>query len=1095
MRLSPTYKGKIKKTVKSVAVPDISQSVGSVVSLARDFTSLRDTLVVSVEEKLNEVDSKVELLETVLEEVKSIKKGDPGEDADEQKIADWVLSQIPTPKDGENPDPEDVIREVLSRLPAVPNKEDIVAEVVKRIPTPTASLKIIKEELNLDKDALVEEIINSPKLKLKKSNIDGLEMSLKDLDRRYVHGGGDTVAAGTNITITRNSNGDKVINASGGGGSIDLQTNGVSNASQTVLNLIEGNNMTLTADGAGGVTLDVSGLETVYVPYTGATANVDIGSNAFISTAGLYFDPSATSYINNSGGTVTVSSPTNTAAFAVTAAGSASATFDVSAMMSSRVFTFPDASGTLALTSDIPSLSGYIQGSGTTNEISYFTGSGTIGSLTTATYPSLTELSYVKGVTSAIQTQLNTKGTFTLPALTNGSVLFSNGTTIAQDNANFFWDDTNNRLGIGTASPSTDLHISKSAAGATSRIDTNSTTALAVITMSEPSVTGGSANIYYSPSGGAGTNILSVPNSSGFQVGTGASGGFYFNTRNTSATINFATGGNALSNVRMVIGNAGALKLNAYGSGTFTGTATKNLAVDASGNVIEVATGGGTGDVTGPASSTDNAIARFDGTTGKIIQNSAVTVADTTGDMTAGTYNGNTISSGTTSGTNTGDQTITLTGAVTGSGTGSFATTIATPGTLTVVSTNSTATAHTHAITSSSAPGAAASILATDASGIIGSTGTRIVKGWFTDLAVTNAIAGSITGNAATATALATPRTIGTLTGDVTTAGSSFDGSANNTNATVLATVNSNVGSFGSATQVATFTVNAKGLTTAASNVTITPAIGSITGLGTGVATALAVNVGSAGAPVTFNGALGTPSSGTVTNLTGTASININGTVGATTPSTGVFTTLVAGSTTSLLLGTAGSAVGNIGFRNATSGTATVAPPTGALGTYTVTLPNAASTLPIFGQQITFAGPTAARTVTLPDAAFTVARSDAAQTFTGTQTFSQVVTTNNAITATANAATVPITSRISTVTNNSAATLTITITTTSAVDGQMVMVRVLDFSAVAQTLTLVNTENSTVTAPATTNGSTTLPLTLGFQFNANTTKWRLIASA
>jgi len=36
----------------------------------------------------------------------------------------------------------------------------------------------------------------------------------------------------------------------------------------------------------------------------------------------------------------------------------------------------------------------------------------------------------------------------------------------------------------------------------------------------------------------------------------------------------------------------------------------------------------GTGDVTGAASSTDNAIARYDGTTGKIIQNSAVTIAD-----------------------------------------------------------------------------------------------------------------------------------------------------------------------------------------------------------------------------------------------------------------------------------------------------------------------------------------------------------------------------------------------------------------------------------------------------------------------------------
>jgi len=41
-----------------------------------------------------------------------------------------------------------------------------------------------------------------------------------------------------------------------------------------------------------------------------------------------------------------------------------------------------------------------------------------------------------------------------------------------------------------------------------------------------------------------------------------------------------------------------------------------------------------------------------------------------------------------------------------------------------------------------------------------------------------------------------------------------------------------------------------------------------VSGLGTGVATALAVNTGSAGAVVLFNGALGTPSSGTLTNCT-----------------------------------------------------------------------------------------------------------------------------------------------------------------------------------------------------------------------------------
>lgn len=74
----------------------------------------------------------------------------------------------------------------------------------------------------------------------------------------------------------------------------------------------------------------------------------------------------------------------------------------------------------------------------------------------------------------------------------------------------------------------------------------------------------------------------------------------------------------------------------------------------------------------------------------------------------------------------------------------------------------------------------------------------------------------------------------------------------------------------------------------------------STTTTGTGILTALGVNVGSAGAPVLFNGALGTPSSGTVTNLTGTASININGTVGATTPAAGTFTNLTATGTVDL---------------------------------------------------------------------------------------------------------------------------------------------------------------------------------------------------
>ena len=139
------------------------------------------------------------------------------------------------------------------------------------------------------------------------------------------------------------------------------------------------------------------------------------------------------------------------------------------------------------------------------------------------------------------------------------------------------------------------------------------------------------------------------------------------------------------------------------------------------------------------------------------------------------------------------------------------------------------------------------------------------------------------------------------------------------------------------------FVVNGGALGTPSSatltNATGLPVSTGISGLGAGVATFLATpssaNLAAAVTDETGTGALvfatsptlvtpalGTPASGVVTNLTGTASININGTVGATTASTGAFTTLTTSSTVTHNGGTANGVAYLNGSKVLTTGSA-----------------------------------------------------------------------------------------------------------------------------------------------------------------------------
>ncbi len=122
---------------------------------------------------------------------------------------------------------------------------------------------------------------------------------------------------------------------------------------------------------------------------------------------------------------------------------------------------------------------------------------------------------------------------------------------------------------------------------------------------------------------GSYTGITAVGTLSGLTVSSTINGSISGNaataTSATSATTATNLAGGATGSVPYQSGS---------GATTFLGIGTTGQILTVSGGVPTWAAPATNGDVVGPASSTDNAIARFDSTTGKIIQNSGIILSD-----------------------------------------------------------------------------------------------------------------------------------------------------------------------------------------------------------------------------------------------------------------------------------------------------------------------------------------------------------------------------------------------------------------------------------------------------------------------------------
>lgn len=155
---------------------------------------------------------------------------------------------------------------------------------------------------------------------------------------------------------------------------------------------------------------------------------------------------------------------------------------------------------------------------------------------------------------------------------TSGSVMFSDGTNIAQNNSNLFWDNSNGRFGIGTNNPTAKLNIAGGGLKIASGLGNTST---------RPSITGGTIGNYEIRGVGGGTPQIDLQDDGFLRLsaggGTNASQQSSIDLSGYSATVSDM-------NNTIVMRTAGTERLRIDNSGSVNVTGKLNVS-DPTGNV------------------------------------------------------------------------------------------------------------------------------------------------------------------------------------------------------------------------------------------------------------------------------------------------------------------------------------------------------------------------------------------------------------------------------------------------------------------------------------------------------------------------------